>query len=188
MDIYSYAPHTVPGPNGYTIRMKQPDDDSPNALDLVEISGRRYVGVPSVTTMPEQPVEIDWRAEASPPAEVFQSRWFTHILTPQLHLLAAIRWEKVSSGTVWNDWPVRTLPGDEAAVAAAYSAARAGSRSDTARWKFADGVFRPLTNAQMIELAEHVFARTQAHFEHEADLTDKLRDGQQPDLNEGWPN
>jgi hypothetical protein len=101
--------------------------------------------------------------------------------------LATIRWQRVAAGTTWNGWPVRTLPGDEAAISAAYSAAQAGSRSDTANWKFADGIFRPLTNAQMIAMAEHVFARTQAHFDHEAVLNAQLRDGLTPDLNEGWP-
>lgn len=187
MNIYSYTPHTIPGPNGYTIRFKQPDDDSPNAIELITLGDRHYVGVPSVTTMPEQPAEIDWRAEPDPPPEVFQSRWHQVALLPMLNHLAGVRYERVAAGTTWNGWPVRTLPSDESVIAAAYSAAQAGARSDTAVWKFADGVFRPLTNAQMIAMAEHVFARTQAHFDHEAALNEQLRDGQTPDLNVGWP-
>ena len=188
MNIYSYTPHTLPGPNGYTIRFNQPaDDDSPNAIELITIDGRHYVGVPSGTTMPAQPAEIDWRAEPSPPDDVFQSRWQTHVLTPMLDMLANTRWQRVASGTLWNSLPVKTGPGDVIGIHVTYSAAQSGSRVEASHFKFGDGVARPLTNAEAIDLGDTVFGWVQAHFDHEADLADQLRDGLQPDLHAGWP-
>ena len=188
MNIYSYTPHTTPGPNGHTIRFNQPDDpDASNAIELIEIDGRRYVGVPSTATMPEQPAEIDWRAEPTPPDAVFESRWHTHILAPQLAMLAATRWQRVASGTTWNGYPVKTEPGDLIGIHVTYGAAQSGSRDDNARFKFGDGVARPLTNADAIAMGNAIFAWVQQHFEHEADLADLLRDGVNPSINEGWP-
>lgn len=66
--IYRYQTHTVPGPNGYTIRFVNADSDEPQAIELGEINGWRYVSVPADVTLPEQPAEIQWQAAEVTPA------------------------------------------------------------------------------------------------------------------------
>lgn len=104
-----------------------------------------------------------------------------------LDRLPSIRWQRVAAGTTWNEWPVKTGPEDIPLIHAVYTSASIGSRQDGARFKFADGICRQLTNAEAVDFGDAVFSWVQAHFDHEADLADQIQEGLQPDINEGWP-
>jgi hypothetical protein len=106
--------------------------------------------------------------------------------TAALAVLPAIRWQRVAAGTQWNGWPVKTGPADIPLIHAVHGSAVNGARQDGAVFKFGDGVFRALTNAQAIAMAEHVFTWVQAHFDREAALAAEIHSGDLPDINSGW--
>lgn len=51
-------------------------------------------------------------------------------------------------GCTWNGWPVATDRESQNKLLAEFVAIGGGLRTDGAKWKFADGVFRSLTNTQ----------------------------------------
>lgn len=66
------------------------------------------------------------------------------------------RWLKEIGGTFWNGWPVHTDRESQSKIIAEAVAIEKGERADGDPWKFADGEFRPLTNAEMDSLAAAV--------------------------------
>lgn len=58
------------------------------------------------------------------------------------------RWEVEVGGTDWNGWPVSTDRESQNKVMGEFLGIIAGIRQDGGGWKFADGVFRSLTNQQ----------------------------------------
>ena len=183
MNIYSYTSVKTQGPNGTTITFTAPTDDANQAIPLGTHSNREYVGFADGTVIPQQPTEIGWQAEPDALPILHASDWYRL----QLAHLANIRWMRVASGTVWNGLPVQTGPIDQSNIMGLYVAAKDGVRADNSMFKFADGIARPLSNADAVAMAEQVFARTQTCFDREAELAELLRDGQMPDLSEGWP-
>ena len=74
--------------------------------------------------------------------------------SPSLPQYAAIRRLLVETGgTIWNGFPVQTDRESQSKIVAEVLAIERGERQDGDGWKFADGVFRPLTNAEMEALA-----------------------------------
>lgn len=78
------------------------------------------------------------------------------------------RWEKEVGGTVWDEWPVHTDRESQAKLAAERLAVEAGERDEPDGWKFADGVFRLLTNAEFVALSNAVRAHVRGCFAAEA--------------------
>lgn len=68
--------------------------------------------------------------------------------------LKAKRYDVSVSGFIWNTWPVHSDMDSRSAAKDQCDEARAGRRIDGDLWKFQDGVFRELTNAQMIDMYE----------------------------------
>jgi hypothetical protein len=108
-------------------------------------------------------------------------------LARDLSRFAAIRWERESRGVLWNGWPVASDEISQAKLTGAVLATLVGARSDGAEWKFADGVARPLTNANLQALGTAVAAHVQACYSHEASLAAQRRAGAHPDPWGGWP-
>lgn len=69
---------------------------------------------------------------------------------------AAKRYEKEVGGTIWNGWPVHTDRESQGKIVAERLAIEAGEREDTDGWKFADGVFRMVSNEDFMALASAV--------------------------------
>jgi hypothetical protein len=61
--LYAYTKYRTVGPNGTTLRFINTNDNE--ATEIATVDGVSYVHVPDSMTMPEQPVEIEWK-EASP--------------------------------------------------------------------------------------------------------------------------
>ena len=80
------------------------------------------------------------------------------------------KWRAEIGGTVWNAWPVATDRDSQAKVIAERLAIEAGERADPDGWKFADGVFRPVSNADFIALSNAVRNHVRACFAVEAQL------------------
>lgn len=73
---------------------------------------------------------------------------------------AATRWKREQAGTTWNSWPIHTDDRSQGKYLSELQAIAIGVRDDSDPWKFADGLFRPVTNAEFPALAtaarEHV--------------------------------
>ena len=69
-----------------------------------------------------------------------------------LSTLAVYRWTKENGGTVWNGWPLHTDRDTRAVAMGEIMNIQAGLRADGEPWKFADGVFRQLTNAEFMQM------------------------------------
>jgi hypothetical protein len=67
--------------------------------------------------------------------------------------LADKRWRVEVGGMVWNGWPVHTDDRSRGFISDEVLAVQMGQRADGEQWKFADGVFRPLTNEQVENMA-----------------------------------
>lgn len=79
---------------------------------------------------------------------------------PQLKEFAASkRWAVETSGCPWNGFVVSTDRESQSKLIAVFVAMGAGLRSDGETWKFDDGVFRPLSNAE----AQHMIATSLTH-------------------------
>lgn len=108
-----------------------------------------------------------------------------------LAALASRRYDAEVAGIVWSGWPVATDRASQAAIAHARQAADCGLRRDGAVWKFADVVSRPLTNAQVIDLAAAVFSYCQSCWDNESVIATQIRQCLVPDetiLHRGWPD
>ena len=82
--------------------------------------------------------------------------------------LAAYRWKKETGGTAWNGYQVHTDRAARAVGMAEIMNINAGLRTDGEPWKFADGVFRTLTNNEFIEMYAIVGAFVRLCFACEA--------------------
>lgn len=58
---------------------------------------------------------------------------------------------------------------------------------DTVLWKLADGDFREWDLAALVTFGQAVRAHIQACFDHEADLAAQILNGEEPDVEAGWP-
>jgi len=102
---------------------------------------------------------------------------------PRVDAVAARRYQAEVGGVVWNGWPVATDRDSQSKVNAAYVMAKDGHWPAGAGWKFADGVYRPLTADQVQALALAVAGHVQACFAREAALVSDAT----ADINSGWP-
>ncbi|WP_185756003.1 DUF4376 domain-containing protein [Brucella anthropi] len=87
------------------------------------------------------------------------------------------RWETEVGGTVWNGWPVLTDRDSQNKITSEAVAIEKGERLDGDPWKFADGEFRPLTNAQMDSLAAAVRLYIRDSFAIEARVVAEIEAG-----------
>ncbi|CAM5764753.1 DUF4376 domain-containing protein [Bosea minatitlanensis] len=73
---------------------------------------------------------------------------------------ADLRWRVEQGGAVWNGWPIHTDDRSQGKYLSELLAISLGVRVDNDPWKFADDVFRPVSNADFQDLAiaarEHV--------------------------------
>lgn len=90
---------------------------------------------------------------------------------------ANLRWRKETGGTTWNGYPVHTDRESQAKLNAAYVMARDGLWADGAGWKFADGLFRPLTATEAQDLAKTVSAHVQGCYAVEAQVLAEIEAG-----------
>lgn len=87
------------------------------------------------------------------------------------------RWQTEVGGTIWNGWPVLTDRESQNKITAEALAIEKGERLDGDPWKFADGEFRPLTNAQMDSLAAAVRVYIRDSFAIEARVVAEIEAG-----------
>ena len=77
-----------------------------------------------------------------------------------LAYVADRRWRAEQAGTIWNSWPIHTDDRSQGKYLSELQAIALNVRIDGDPWKFADGVFRPISNAEFQQLAiaarEHV--------------------------------
>lgn len=70
------------------------------------------------------------------------------------------RWRAEQAGTIWNGWPIHTDDRSQGKYLSELQAITLAMRVEGDPWKFADGVFRPVSNAEFPQLAiaarEHV--------------------------------
>lgn len=88
--------------------------------------------------------------------------------------IARARWLAEIGGTVWSTYPVHTDRESQSKASAAYQLARDGFWSPGTVWKFADGIARPLTAADVQALALAVAGHVQAQFARESDRMAQL--------------
>ena len=81
---------------------------------------------------------------------------------------ANARWRREVGGAVWNGWPMSTDDRDQGKILAELAAIDRGERVDPDGWKFADGVFRLVSNEDFVGLALAVRAHVRACFMTEA--------------------
>lgn len=91
--------------------------------------------------------------------------------------LADRRWQAEVAGTVWNGWPVATDQTSQQKVLAEFVAVGGGLRTDGAVWKFADGEFRAVSNADFASLAMAVRNHIESCFALEASLLSGISAG-----------
>lgn len=82
--------------------------------------------------------------------------------------LADLRWQKEEAGTVWNGWPVATDRVSQQKVLAEFVAVSGGLRTNGNEWKFADGIFRAVSNVDFPALVLTVRAHVESAFAVEA--------------------
>lgn len=87
------------------------------------------------------------------------------------------RWETEVGGTIWNGWPILTDRESQNKITSEALAIEKGQRLDGDPWKFADGEFRPLTNAQMDSLAAAVRLYIRDSFAIEARVVAEIEAG-----------
>jgi hypothetical protein len=91
--------------------------------------------------------------------------------TPPVDLAAYAaekRWQMEVSGTTWNGWPIHTDRESQGKYLSELQAVSLGIRQDGEFWKFADNQFRPLTNAEMEQMAVAARAHVKGSFAREA--------------------
>lgn len=156
----SWDKSTVPGLQEVVLTPEPTDPGfitTGNAIQMVD-------GVPTRVWFREPappPPPVDW------PAVVSARRYYAEI-----------------SGCSYNGWPVATDRDSQSKISAAYSLARDGYWAPGSGWKFADGVYRILTQEQVIALALTVSAHVQACFANEA----LLMADPDADIESGWPS
>jgi hypothetical protein len=83
---------------------------------------------------------------------------------------ASVRYTKETGGATWNDWPIHTDATSQTKYLAELQAIALGVRIDGDGWKFADGVFRSVSNADFPALATAARAHVRACFVAEAEV------------------
>ena len=91
--------------------------------------------------------------------------------------VAQKRWEKEVGGTVWNGWPVHTDRESQSKIIAERLAIEAGARDDPDGWKFADGVFRMVSNEDFIALSNAVREHVRQCYAIEAQVLAGIENG-----------
>lgn len=110
-----------------------------------------------------------------------------------LAALAARRYTAEEAGTTFGGYPLATDRTTQAKITAAYVKATADPDYTIASWKFAPGVFAPLTSAQIIAAADVMEAHVQLCFANEAAISALILAAETPedlaaiDLEQGWP-
>lgn len=74
-------------------------------------------------------------------------------LTDLLAYAADLRWRVEQGGTEWNGWPIHTDDRSQGKYLSELQAIALDVRVDGDPWKFADGVFRPVSNTDFPALA-----------------------------------
>lgn len=176
-DLYRYPLAATPGPNGSA---RRPIGD--DWIEVAALEGWVYVageGHPPGLDGIAEPAALTPEIVAASPRHRFL-----------LEQLAAVRYGAETAGVAWRGWPVATDRDSRPNLIAAYQSAAAGLRQDGGVWKFADGVARPLTNAEVQSMALAVLAHVQRCFDREAELAAQVRAAIIPDegvIVTGWP-
>lgn len=90
---------------------------------------------------------------------------------------ADCRWQKEVGGTIWNGWPVHTDRESQGKIMAERLAISEGERDDPDGWKFADGSFRMVSNADFIALSNAVREHVRSCFAIEAGVLAQIEAG-----------
>lgn len=83
---------------------------------------------------------------------------------------AQMRWARETGGAVWNGLPIHTDVPSQTKYLAELQAVALGVRADGEPWKFADGLFRPVGNADIQALAVAAREHVRACFAVEAEV------------------
>lgn len=79
-----------------------------------------------------------------------------------------LRWRIETGGATWNGFPVHSDRESQSKIIAERLAISEGVRDDPDGWKFADGEFRLLTNAEFVSLSDAVRLHVRTAFATEA--------------------
>lgn len=90
---------------------------------------------------------------------------------------AAKRYSREISGCVWNGHPVATDRDSQAKLMAEFVAISAGLRADPSPWKFADGSFLSVSNAEMSAICLAARAHIAGAFAIEAEAVAAINAG-----------
>lgn len=90
---------------------------------------------------------------------------------------AECRWQKEVGGTLWNGWPVHTDRESQGKIIAERLAIEAGERDDPDGWKFADGIFRLVSNTDFVLLSNAVRDHVRTAFAIEAYVAAQIEAG-----------
>ncbi|BCM83593.1 DUF4376 domain-containing protein [Methylobacterium indicum] len=116
------------------------------------------VAVPLDAALVAQGVWLGWR---------WQGGAFVDPRVPAVDLIAYAadaRWRIEVGGTTWNGFPVATDDRSKTLVSGELQAIDLAERKDGEPFKFADGVFRPLSNADMQAVAVAMRAHVKRSF------------------------
>lgn len=91
-------------------------------------------------------------------------------------LAADVRWRVEEGGATWNGWPVFTDRVSQNKIGLEVIAILTGDRNDT-RWKFADGVFRQVSNEEFTSMSSTVRQHVVNAFATEELVLAKIADG-----------
>lgn len=104
---------------------------------------------------------------------------------PLLAALANRRWQETQTFTY--DGVQTAADGAATAMTGAIVAMQLPGGPDTVLWKLADGDFRVWDLAALVAFGQAVRAHIQACFDHEATLAAAILNGEEPNIEAGWP-
>lgn len=104
---------------------------------------------------------------------------------PLLAALANRRWQATQRFTY--DGVQTVADGAATALTGAIVAMQLPGGPDTVLWKLADGDFREWDLAALVTFGQAVHAHVQACFDHEAALAGQILNGEEPNIEAGWP-
>lgn len=133
------------------------------------------MGSPSITEYRPDGVVVVIKADDRTPEEK---------QAPLLASLANRRWQATQSFTF--DGVETAADGAAMAITGALLAMQLGG-PDTVNWKLADGEWRTWGFTDLLAFGQSVSAHIQACFDHEAALAALIGDGQEPNIEAGWP-
>lgn len=133
------------------------------------------MGSPSITEYGPDGVVVVIKADDRTPEEK---------QAPLLASLANRRWQATQSFTF--DGVETAADGAAMAITGALLAMQLGG-PDTVNWKLADGEWRTWGFTDLLAFGQSVRAHVQACFDHEAALAALIGDGQEPNIEAGWP-